>query len=344
MWPELTDEALSLGDETVLFADLLLLGIAGGQLDDAISATRRGMWAIQQGNVDLPREQLMQAAVAFRRMRKLESGQDLRAWLEARQLTMDDWEAHLRRSLAGSALAASTATSSPWLDVDLDSHAFEVDFTCGGCWKQLADVAARLWAAARLVQDHSLAPADDVLDEATRIMSAHDELASFGQPWCVERLRTLRTRERALDELTRRCGTSEAVEARLVEHSTDWTTFRFAELDLSTPEAANEALLCAREDGLSATDLATRTGLQAIEGFARRDSLPVAIATLLDGAMPDEPFGPVALDGRWAVVWLRERRRPSLEDDATRAAAAAELHEEAHENARVGHIREAAVL
>jgi len=344
MWPELTDRALSLGDETVTFADLWLLGSATGLLEDAMSTTRRGMWALQEGGADPPREQVLQTAVAFRRTRKLESGQDLRAWLEARELTMDDWEAHLRRSLAGRELDTSPEEPSPWLDVDLDGHAFSVDLACSGSWKLVADLAARLWAAARLVEDQSSPAESDFRVEASRIMSAHDELASFGEPWCIEGLRSLRTRERALEEVTRRCSTTEAVEARLVEHSTDWTTFRFDELDLSSPEAAKEALLCAREDGLSAADLAIRTGLQAIESFSRRDSLPVAIATLLDGAVPDQPFGPVALDGRWAVVWLRERCRPSMADESTRAAAAAELLNEALEKARVGLIREAAVL
>ncbi len=344
MWPELADKALSLSDETVTFADLLLLGIATGLLEEAMIITRRGTWAIQQGDIDLPREQLLQAAVAFRRLRKLESGQDLRAWLEARQLTMGDWEAHLRRSLAGRELAISPEIPPPWTDVDLDSHALAVDLACSGSWKLFADLAARLWAADRLVEDQSSPSEGDVLDEAARIMSAHDELAPFGELWCIDGLRTLRTRERALEEVTRRCSTTEVVEARLVEHFTDWTTFRFDELDLSSPEAANEALLCAREDGLSAADLASRTGLRAIEGFTRRDSLPVAIATLLDGAVPDQPFGPVALEGRWAVVWLRERCRPSMADEATRAAAAAELLKEALEKARVGLIREAAVL
>src|SRR5208283_4282860 len=285
MWPELADKALSLSDESVTFADLLLVGIVSGLLDEAMEATRRGIWAIQERDADLPRGQLLQAAVAFRRRRKLESGQDLRAWLEARQLTMDDWEAHLRRSLAGRDLADSAPTPSPWLDVDLDSHAFAVDLASCGCWKQFSDLAARLWAATRLVEDPSPPSEGDVLDEAARIMSVHQELASFGEQWCIDGLRTLRTRQRALDEVTQSCATTEAVEARLVEHATDWMTFRFAELVLTTPEAANEAILCAREDDLDARDLAARTGLELIETFSRRDSVPVAIAALLDGAV-----------------------------------------------------------
>jgi hypothetical protein len=52
----------------------------------------------------------------------------------------------------------------------------------------------------------------------------------------------------------------------------------------------------------------------------------------------------VTLDGRWAVLWLRERRRPSPEDETLRATAAAELLEEALERVGQGQIREAKVL
>ena len=87
-----------------------LLGVATGLIEEATSATRRGLAALQQ-EAGPSQEQLLEAAVAFRRARRLESGQDLRAWLAARQLTMDDWEAHLRRSLAARELAERPSTS-----------------------------------------------------------------------------------------------------------------------------------------------------------------------------------------------------------------------------------------
>ena len=297
MWPALADEAIVLGDETWTFADLLLLGIATGLLEEATSSTRDGLAALQL-QAGPSQEQLHAEAVAFRRARTLESGQDLRAWLAARELTMEEWQAHLQRSLAARELTSSSAGAAPGTS-ESESEALTVDLAC---------------------------------------------LAGLGEPWCIDRLRLLGTRQRALEEAARRCAAAKVVDARVGAHANDWTEFVYDELLLPSREAANEALLCARDDGIEAADLAARAGLVLVRHSDRHDSLPVAAATLLDGALPDQPFGPVALDRRWAVLWLRERRRPSLEDETLRATAAAELLEEALERIGQGQIRAANVL
>jgi len=343
MWPRLTDAALELGDEVTTFADLLLLGIATGLVEEAISFTRRGLWALEQADSDPPREKLLEEAVAFRRARRLESGQDLRAWLEARLLTMDDWEAHLRRCLAVRQLATATIPAGA-PEIGLDCRTFAVDLVCGGWWRQFADLAGRLWAASRFVGNDLNVDEDQIGEEPGRIMAMLEPLVALREPWCAEALRKIRTRELALQETARRCATDDAVAARIREHAAEWTELRFDELLLPSRAAANEALLCARDDGIGAADLAARAQLPLLQLCSRHDALPVEAASLLEGALPDQPFGPVALARQWAVIWLRERRRPSPEDDATRAAAAAELLEEALLRATKGLVREVGLL
>jgi hypothetical protein len=353
MWPALADEAVVLGDESWTFADLLLLGIATGLFEEAASSTRRGLAALEQGRA-VPAQAVRAEAVAFRRARKLESGQDLRAWLAARELTMEDWESHLQRSLAAgevpdkvsSAAPSSVAAPAPSDRTcdETERRAIAVDLACWGSWQQFADVAARQWMAARLVgEDFEVAEAD-ITAEATRVMASFEALADFGASWCATRLRSIRTRERSLEVAAQRCATTEAIEARVLEHANDWTEVSFDELLLNSREAANEALLCAREDGLDAAGLAARVGTPLLQHFERHDSLSVGRATLLDGAVPDQPVGPVAGDGQWSVLWLRERRRPSLEDEAARETAAAELLDEALDRVGLGRIRESDVL
>lgn len=343
MWPKLTDEALVLGDEVTTFADLLLVGIATGLVEEAKDSTRRGLWALEQPDLDLPRQKVLKEAVAFRRARRLEAGQDLRAWLDARLVTMGEWEAHLARSLAGRQLATATVPAGT-PEIGLDCRAFVVDLACGGWWRRFADLATRLWAASKLTES-GLDPAEgDVSEEAGHVMAMLDPFIALDKDSCTEGLRRVRTRERALEETARHRGTADVVAARILEHAIEWTELRFDELLLPTREAANEALLCARDDGISAAELAARAALPLLQRRSRHDSLPVAATSLLDGALPDQPFGPVALDGEWAVLWLRERRRPSLEDEATRAAASAELLDEALERAKRGLVREVGTL
>ncbi len=347
MWPGLTDEATAFGDEVATFADLLLLGAATGLAEDAMALTRQGLAGLEHADLEISDELVHEEAVAFRRARRLESGEDLRAWLAARQLTMGDWEDHLRRSIAARWFSASSIGSGAPLGSGLDRQAFAVDLACGGWWGRLADLAARLWAAARLAGD-DVDVADiadvEVRDEATRIIAAFEALADLGETWCIEGLRRIWLRERALEEAQRRCATGEAVSARVLAHANDWTELRYDELLLPTREAANEALLCAREDHVEAPDLASRAGLPLAQRRSRHDSLPAATASLLDGALPDQALGPVPLEGRWAVLWLRERRRPSLDDTATLEAAASELLEEALERVEQGLIRQAKTL
>ena len=342
MWPRLTDEALALGDEATTFADLLLIGIATGLLDQATDMTRRGLWALEQTGFDLPREKVVEAAVTFRRARKLESGQDLRIWLAARQLTMDEWEAHLRRTLAGLQLPSSDVPTEA-AEIGLDCEVLVIDLACGGWWQRFADLATRLWAASRLVED-DFTVADIDADETGRILAAVKPLGDLGEKWCAEGLGRIRGRQRALDEAVRRYATPKLVAARILEHGTGWTELRFDELVLPTREAANEAMLCAREDGVAAAELAQRCALPLWQRASRHDLLSAAVASFLDGALPDQAIGPVARDEQWAVLWLRERRRPSLEDEAVRTAAAAELLDEAIARVGQGLIREAGAL
>ena len=245
MWPELTDKALVLGDEVTTFADLLLLGTATGLVEEAKASTRRGVWALEQTDLALPREEVLEEAVVFRRARRLESGQDLRDWLASRQLTIDEWEAHLRRCRAGRALPFS-AVPAETLELDLGCRAFVVDLACGGWWRRFADLATRLWAAGKLVGNDLEIADSDVREETSRIMAAFETLSAFGESWCTKGLRRVRARERALEETTHRCATPGAIAARILEHATEWTELRFDELLLRTREAANEALLCAR--------------------------------------------------------------------------------------------------
>lgn len=347
MWPELADVATVMGDEVATFADLLLLGAATGVVQAAMERTRRGLEAVQDPQLELSRDDLFDKAVAFRRARRLESGQDLRAWLAARQLTMDDWEGHLRRSVAAGEIPGEAVP----LDSDMGDpccRPYAVDLACSGTWEDLADHAARLWAAARFVGDQVVAElAAAGIDEgqgAIQVTAAFKPLADLGKSWCAGGLAKIRTRERALEEAARRCAGDRAVAARVLGHVNDWTEVRYDELALATRQAANEAVLCAREDGLDAESLAGRARALLERFSVRHDRLPVAVASLLEGALPGEAVGPVDLDGRWVVLWLRERRRPSVDDEPVRETAAAELLDEALDRAGQGMIRKAEVL
>ena len=94
--------------------------------------------------------------------------------------------------------------------------------------------------------------------------------------------------------------------------------------------------MCFREDGIAPGEIARRAGRPLEHHDLRRERVPAAMAALLSGAVEEEALGPLESDLGVHVLWLHERRLPSLEDPAIRQEAASELLAEALERAAAG--------
>ena len=346
MWPTLGDPALRLGEETVTYGELLLVGAVTGLLEMAREETTRSLQVLASDLGEPGQDELQAEAVAFRRARRLESGEDLRTWLGSRQLTMADLESHLRRAIAGR--SPLEPPDSP-LSEQAVHHAIVVDLACSGWWRDVADDLGRYWSASFLSTGGSLSagecapaqPSDDVAaarDGAEQLTT----LAPFGPleaEWCASRIRVLRSRQRALDEARQRFGSDPAVSARIADHSVDWMSFTFDSLCLPNHAAAKEAAMCAQEDGLPPDEIALRSGRPLQHRQRRRNELSVATASLLAGAIAGELAGLLDSDEGVLVLWLRERRPPSADDPVARQEAAAELLAEALDRAAGGRVQ-----
>ncbi|HLX78295.1 MAG TPA: hypothetical protein VKR27_05370, partial [Acidimicrobiales bacterium] len=161
-------------------------------------------------------------------------------------------------------------------------------------------------------------------------------LGKLDIPRSVAVLRELRNQQVALDAAKLKFGSSEIVARRIADHSLDWTRFVFDEINLPTRVAANEALMCARDDHMDPEEIARLAGVEVRRREHRRDELPVGMAAMLSGAVIDEAIGPIDTTDGVRVVWLRERRPPSLDDPTDRDPAALELLEEALERVKAG--------
>lgn len=345
VWPCLDDAALRLGEETVTYGEILLVGAHTGLLRAAGANTMRALRALESGLVSPRREDVRAEAVRFRQERRLQSGEDLRAWLASRGLTRLEWEGYLGRLLAG-----RSPLEPP--EAPIAAGAFEsalvTDLACSGWWKTVADETERYWSAGRLAEVQP-DPADSEDDAALR--RAAEELAASLPPcwtleaqWCATRLRVLRWRERALEAAERRYGSDEVVAARIADHAADWLHFVFDEISLPSRAAASEAILCCREEGVTPEEISRRSRRALERRDLRQDGVPVGTAALLSGAVPGEPLGPLEQGGVVQVLWLQERRPPSLADPAVRQAAAWELLAEALERAAGGRAQQVGPL
>jgi hypothetical protein len=340
MWPLLDDVALRLADETVTYGELLLIGAATGLLEDARTETARALEALQGRLVDPSRADVRTEAVAFRQANRLQSGEDFRAWLASRQLTTAQWESHLRRSLAGR--SPVEAVAAPLAPDELEA-ALTVDLACNGWWRKVADEAERYWAAGLLAGDGFAepdpAPSGEVATlqmTAAQLAAALPSLGILDTRWCADRLCVLRSRQQALSEAEQRYSSDDAVAARVADHVGDWVRFVFDEIWLPTRAAASEAMLCSREDGLAPGEIASRANRRLEHHDLRRDRVPAAAAALLAGAMPGEALGPLESGDAVQVLWLCERRLPSLDDPAIRQDAVNELLAEALDRVAAG--------
>ena len=348
IWPQLDREVLSFDGGAVTYRELLLTGATTGLVSRLVAEAAAGDRLLRSSPDGPPRDAVRAEAKRFRLARHLESGEDLRAWLASRALTLGEFDQYLSRVVARANAWSSEPDGEPG---ELTSKLLFAELAFSGAWRLFADDAVRLFAAERLsrqggpTEDGREAGQGQTPEGRLGLATAevHKVLRPFGAfdpAWCRERLEVLRSRARALDEIERQVRSSGGVKARLEDSRLEWALFRYDELPLRSQAAAMEALSCARADGLPADEIARRAGTELTARRARRDELPAGHAALLDGAVQDEAVGPVAREGGFSVLWLRDRARPDVADSEAAERAVGELLSETLERVATGAVRE----
>jgi hypothetical protein len=218
-----------------------------------------------------------------------------------------------------------------------------------GGWSEIAGEAVRLLAAERLAAELCLAPvpggapAIDKASEEERVAHRLQRagLTSQRAGAAVEELGEMRS---ALFAVRRHIEMSGEPSRRAGERRIDWTRFTYEELRFPSPAAAREALSLAA-DGLSAAEIADRSGVCLTRHEDLREAMPDHVGASLDGAPIAQALGPFDAGGSCHVVlWLRERCRPEIADPEIAQRAVDELLEEWLENATSGLVNELAPL
>lgn len=337
-WPPLDRPVLILGGESVSYGELLLVGVYLGLLERILARAAHSLAVLRSDpNIASPGA-VRAAATAFRRARHLESGEDLKRWLAGRGLELADFENYLRRLVAASSPVAESETST-WTG-ELTAGLLMAEMTFENSWRGLADAAVRLYGAeCLLVGEPAEGPETEGLDEGDTLQRLQ-LFGRFDKTWCGDRLAVWRRRAAALEQVEKSVPTAEAIAARLLDHSIEWTSFSYDEVTFSSADAAKEGLLLAREDRLVPSEIARRAGARLSTITCRREELSLGLAAILEGVAEGEAAGPVVVASGVAVVWLRARQRPAPEDPESAARAAAEIVEEALGRAVLGAVRE----
>ncbi len=331
--PPLHDPVLAAGDTVLTYRDLMVIGAATGALGRFVSDLRRGDHLVRSSASPVPGELVRSEAATFRRARHLESGDDLRTWLETRRLVLEDLEGYLRRLVARASRPSEPPAEPPG---PVDALELYVELMCSGGWRSLASSVVDLVAARQLVDGGpgTSSPRDAGVDELLAVAGLEPHDADVRA--LVERARR---DAGALDQLRQSVAKSPEAARRAGGHRAEWTTFEFELLVLASQAAAAEAVSCSR-DGLSADVIATRAGEALRRIRARADELPAHLAGILEAAPAAEAVGPVEVEGGFAAVWLSERTRPSAHDAEVLRWATDEVLAEALERAVAGTVRE----
>jgi hypothetical protein len=303
--------AVTFEDEDLSFDALLLGAVADGSWAELRGALTRGL-AAERAGAPTDTAAVREAESSFRRARGLLAGEDLRSWLDEREVTLGDWRSHVRRMLAAEEHLLATPEAFPELGLP---DAARVAVAVEGLVGQASDVLLLGVAAG------SPALAEDTGDQARALAGrAADDLAlpladrALGR-LTVEAAEVLRLRgqlDRARTEIA-----AETVREAIAEHLLDWTVLVYDELVLPTEQAAREAALCLGEDGMDLEEVGRLAGAPPLRC---RVSAQDADPRLLAGS-PGAPLGPVSSVRGWQVIVLRERRAPSPDEPQTRERA-----------------------
>jgi hypothetical protein len=301
----LEQDVFSVDDVPYSWGDVLVSTELRGTLAELVAATRHRLVSAEWNPPS--HEAVREAASRFRYQRSLLSADELEAWLERWHLSVADWTEHLRRMLPSEHLAGELEQTDAAAELD---RAVAVDAICTGFLereaKQLATDAALAGVGAGVADDRR-AQIEQIVASAT---SARALLAA-----------------------------SADVEREIDTRALEWTRIEAELLELADPDAAHEAALCVRVDGRSLVDVAADCGVPVERRELYLEEAEQQQLTGLLGANAGELVGPIERNGRFLLVHVHGRRRPSAEDPELRRRAQAYLVERASERAFEARVR-----
>lgn len=312
-------------------------------LDIAMAAMARGEWAgferrLAEGLACAARAAALnawpaddvidEAGDAFRYQRDLIAGSDLKAWLDSAGLSTADWMSYLQRETL-------RRTSADSLEDILDEFApsprqLEAATVAEGLCSGIFDLFERSFSGRVAVVFEADAAVLPTLRQrrpgheapAARLARQHGHWFSMREE--VEtraRLEIVLALEEGFDALAERLATGDRLRGVVEANRLEWVAVDLDAMSFATEDAAREAVLCVREDGLSLHDVAglSRVAIRRTSVFL--EDVPKDHRDRLVSASPGQVLGPLAVDGHFEVTAVVGRTLPSL-DDARVAARA----------------------
>ncbi len=335
-----------------LYADVVLASLLWGSWQQ-LESRAIAAGAAERAGEEVREQSLREAVVAFRRGRRLLSGEDLREWLRARALSFDELKSHVRRTLladrhersrhdgaptAGAPIADAPSAGARAVDADLIAT-IRADAICSGLLRSGCERLAQAAAAHSLVTGPA---ADDAANAGARspiAITPASGLSKLGPGELARRSVAVRVIDASRRGFADEACAEEDLARYIAAHHADWQRFGWQEATFAIEPAAREALMCIREDGMTLAEIATAAQAHSVSRSGRLTELDGDIRTILLATEIGAVSGPHASVNGFRLVHVTDRRAPDVADAECRELARSELVHESLARRLAGRVK-----
>jgi hypothetical protein len=309
----LSRPALTVDARDFTVADVAAAALYLGEWSAVRSRAEAALASVEPGGaVAAPDEEVMAAAEAFRRARRLLAAEEIEAWLARRGLSAGEWMRWVRMDVArrrAGAVRPGPAAPGP---TDLYAEAI---------------CSSALGRAARWLAETFVAPVPQAGPRGGARAPDPGELEPLGvdRAGAASLLDELRGRASAVAELAQQVADAPAIAARVNAQQADWLAIDYRMLAVAEETAAREAVLCVRDDGMQLEEVAQLAGVDIAHDHALLCDVPPVLAAQLLSASRGELIGPVEHGDSTAIVVLDAKVPPSADDPEIARRARREL-------------------
>ncbi len=104
------------------------------------------------------------------------------------------------------------------------------------------------------------------------------------------------------------------VASYLLSHALDWTRVDIRIAAFSNQDAAREAILCVRDDGMDLAEVARQAGGQVTSSRPMLRELEGVLRSRLLGAAKGAVVGPIVQGKQWLIIQVCDKKAPCAED------------------------------
>lgn len=318
-------ELVVFGSDVIRYEDVLLAGCVTAATEQLcrFSVVGSRVRAEESPSAD----DMHRAIEMFRRERHLESSELLHQWLDERGLSAHELTEHFARACAVSEVRGDAL--GPFDPADIDLPALRCDAFARGFFDQGAREIIDWFAASSIVG------IDDVMSDLRPAVDVPEHVVgmiNLDHGDATRRAKELAARREALTRLSATLATESALGAVVEKNWLDWSKVDIELLELASESAAKEAMACVRDDHMAPDVIAKRADVELVDRAVRSGELEHSIAAVMLSSRLGDAVGPVVLDDRWSVLWVKDRTPPDVADPLIRLEATNLLVREALDN------------